>query len=98
MNVATLEKAPETVSINDIASVLFKLPAEQIAMVYDFVLFLQARHGQPVDVSDIWTEEDLTELREASLQYASATILSNEQEVHRCIFTAKLCVDLPHTS
>ena len=82
MNVATLERASENVSINDIASILFKLPAEHIAMVYDFVLFLQARHGQPVDVSDGWTEEDITELREASLQYASATILSNEQELY----------------
>ena len=33
-----------------------------------------------IDESASWTEEDVNELSEASLQYADATILADEQE------------------
>ncbi|MCX6050850.1 MAG: hypothetical protein NT075_37655 [Chloroflexi bacterium] len=82
MNVTLDERSLTKVELNDVVSALFKLPAEQIATVYDFILFLQMRHGQPIDESDSWTEEDVNELRAASLQYAAVTILANDQEFH----------------
>jgi len=82
MNVAILEEDVKKVAIDDVVNALFKLPSAQIMTVYDFILFLQARHGQLIDESDSWTDEDLIELRTASLQHAAATILSDEQELY----------------
>ena len=62
-----MEKIP---SVKEIVATLFALPPEQIATVYEFILFLQTRHPQAIDISDSWTEEDLVDLRNASLQYA----------------------------
>ncbi len=82
MGVGLTEKNLTKVALNDVVSELFKLPSEQIATVYDFILFLQMRHSQPVDESDSWTEEDINQLREASLQYAGVTILADEPELY----------------
>ena len=81
-NIAILKENVKKVAIDDVVNALFKLPSEQIMAVYDFILFLQARHGQMIDESDSWTEEDLIDLRKASLQYAAATSLNDEQELH----------------
>ena len=51
---------------------LLTLPPEKISEVWDFVAFLQGRYaGTPsVDVSDTWTDKDMTDLSTASLVYA----------------------------
>ena len=48
------------------------LPAEKVAEVQDFILFLKDRHGyeKPIDESDTWTDEDLHDLTTAVLNHA----------------------------
>ena len=70
-----MEKIP---SVKEVVNALFTLPPEQVATVYEFILFLQTRHGSVIDVSDSWTEEDLADLTSASLQYASEALLADE--------------------
>jgi hypothetical protein len=70
-----MEKTP---SVTEVVNALVTLPPEQIATVYEFILFLQTRHGQAVDVSDGWTEEDMADLTNASLQYASEALVADE--------------------
>jgi hypothetical protein len=74
---ALMEKVP---SVKEIVDALFTLPPEQITTVYEFILFLKTRHGEAIDVSDSWTEEDLVDLRTASLQYASEALLADEAD------------------
>ncbi|MDH7486467.1 MAG: hypothetical protein QHJ81_09365 [Anaerolineae bacterium] len=66
----------------EILEVLFTLPPEKVAEVYDFVTFLQERYGQrtTMDVSDAWSEEDLEDLMRASLTYAERTVWAGEEE------------------
>lgn len=70
-----MEKVPP---IKEVVDALFTLPKEQIATVYEFIMFLQARYGQEVDIAEEWTDEDVEDLRTASLQYISASLLSDE--------------------
>jgi hypothetical protein len=70
-----MEKVP---SVKEIVEALVTLPSEQIATVYEFILFLQSRHGEAIDVSDHWTEEDMAHLTSASMQYASEALLADE--------------------
>jgi hypothetical protein len=70
-----MEKVP---SVQEVVDALFMLPPEQIATVYEFILFLRTRHGSTIDVSDNWTEEDIADLTTASLQYASEALLADE--------------------
>ena len=72
-----MEKIP---SVKEVVDALFTLPSEQIATVYEFILFLQTRHGAAIDVSDSWTEEDMVDLTNASLQYASEALLADEPD------------------
>jgi hypothetical protein len=70
----------ENVAVKDVVDALFKLPSEQIATVYEFILFLQDRHGQAVDIADEWSDEDANDLTTASLRYAAETVLMDEAE------------------
>ncbi|MCL4301030.1 MAG: hypothetical protein KJ077_35175 [Anaerolineae bacterium] len=70
----------ENVAVKDVVDALFKLPSEQIATVYEFILFLQARHGQTVDVAGEWSDEDVNDLIAATLHYASETVLADEAD------------------
>jgi len=65
-------------SIPDVVRQLCTLPAERIAEVYDFVLFLKTRHERPVEQSDEWSEEDMRDASRASLNYAEASLLAEE--------------------
>ena len=58
--------------VQQIMQALLTLPPEKISEVWDFVAFLQGRYaGTPsVDVSDTWTDKDMTDLSTASLVYA----------------------------
>jgi hypothetical protein len=55
----------------EIIEVLNALPAEKVAEVRDFAIFLRERYtnNQTVDESDEWTEEDLQDVTIASLRY-----------------------------
>ena len=66
----------------EILGALSTLPSEKVAEVYDFVAFLQERYGQrtTIDVSDVWSEEDIHDLVQASLAYAESTIWAGEEE------------------
>jgi hypothetical protein len=69
-----MEKTP---SVREVVDALFTLPPTEITTVYKFILFLQSGHDQAIDVSDSWTEEDMTDLTNASMEYASE-ILADE--------------------
>lgn len=58
--------------LQQIMQALLTLPPEKISEVWDFVAFLQERYaGTPsLDVSDTWTDQDMTDLSTASLMYA----------------------------
>jgi hypothetical protein len=56
--------------VKEVVRALLALPPERVAEVYDFILFLQNRYGQVMDISDTWTEQDIADLVEASLSYA----------------------------
>ena len=70
-----MDKVP---SVKEVVDALFTLRPEQIATVYEFILFLQTRQGAAIDVSDSWTEEDMVDVTNASLQYASEALLTDE--------------------
>jgi hypothetical protein len=80
VNAEAVRTAPETVDMLEVIQALFRLPSQQRLQVYDFVLFLQGKYGQAVDERDNWTDEDLVDLREASLQYIDATIYADEND------------------
>ena len=56
----------------EILEVIKSLPAEKVAEVKDFAIFLRERYGKTemVDESDEWTDEDLRDVTIASLRYA----------------------------
>jgi hypothetical protein len=66
----------------EILDALSTLPTEKVAEVYDFITFLRERYSQrtAVDMSDVWSEEDLQDLIRASLAYAEGTIWAREEE------------------
>lgn len=55
----------------EILDVLKSLPAEKVAEVKDFAVFLRERYGknETVDESDEWTDEDLNDFALASFAY-----------------------------
>jgi hypothetical protein len=57
--------------VKDVVRALLALPPEHLAEVYDFILFLQERHGHVIDISAEWTAEDITDLTKASLSHVS---------------------------
>lgn len=62
----------EKKQVEDILRALSALPTDKVAEAQDFILFLRERYGkqQPIDESDLWTEEDLSDLTAAALSYA----------------------------
>ena len=56
----------------EIIDVLKSLPSEKIAEVKDFAVFLRERYGknETIDESDEWTDEDMQDVSNASLNYA----------------------------
>lgn len=56
----------------EILDVLKSLPSEKVAEVKDFAIFLRERYGknETIDESDEWTDEDLRDISNASLNYA----------------------------
>jgi hypothetical protein len=57
----------------EILDVLKSLPSEKVAEVKDFAVFLRERYGksETIDESDEWTDEDLHDVSNASLNYAN---------------------------
>lgn len=55
----------------EILEVIKSLPAEKIDEVKDFAIFLRERYGKSeiIDESDEWTDEDLQDISNASLNY-----------------------------
>jgi hypothetical protein len=55
----------------EILDVLKSLPSEKVAEVKDFAVFLRERYGksETVDESDEWTDEDLQDASNASINY-----------------------------
>jgi hypothetical protein len=66
--------------VQQIVQTLRTLPPEKAAEVWDFVIFLRERYAvmQPVDVNDSWSEQDLHDLRRASLAYADSALWGGE--------------------
>ncbi len=56
----------------EILDVLKNLPSEKIVEVKDFAVFLRERYGknEKIDESDEWTDEDLQDVSNASLNYS----------------------------
>lgn len=56
----------------EILEVIKSLPSEKIDEVRDFAVFLRERYGKTeiVDESDEWTDDDLQDITNASLNYA----------------------------
>jgi hypothetical protein len=64
----------------EILQILQTLPADKITEVYDYLAFLRERYAanKSIDVSDSWTDADLTDLITASVAHAEKTILAGE--------------------
>jgi hypothetical protein len=60
----------------EIIRALRHLAPEKVREVRDFALFLKERsqRGQPVNESDEWTDEDIRDFLEASIEYADKTL------------------------
>ena len=56
----------------EILDVLKSLPSDKVAEVKDFAVFLRERYGkgENIDDSDEWTDEDLQDVSNASLNFA----------------------------
>lgn len=56
----------------EILDVLKSLPSEKVAEVKDFAVFLRERYGKSETIaeSDEWTDEDLQDVSNASIDYA----------------------------
>jgi hypothetical protein len=70
--------------IQYILSGLLTLPFEKLIEVRDYVQFLQHRYQQvtAIDHNDAWSEDDLRDLSQASLQYAAhAFVLTEASDV-----------------
>jgi hypothetical protein len=64
-----MQEAP----VEEVVRALLTLPPERVTEVRDFVLFLQSRYRQTVDVADAWTEDDIRDLVAASLAYGAGS-------------------------
>ena len=71
---------PET-HVKQIIQALYALPPEKVTEVWDFVAFLQDRYAEvePVDTDDSWNDQDLHDLRQASLAYAESALWVEEK-------------------
>jgi len=60
----------------EILQTLQALPADKLAEVYDYMTFLRERYGQHpgIDVSDVWSDEDINDFMATSLGYADHAI------------------------
>jgi hypothetical protein len=61
----------------EILNLLRSLPADKIAEVKDFALFLKARYGteaEAVDESSEWSEEDIKDLSATTLDYSDQVL------------------------
>jgi hypothetical protein len=60
----------------EILEALQSLPADKVEAVYDYVTFLRQRYGEdhPIDKSDAWSEEDISDLVAASLAHAQQSL------------------------
>lgn len=56
----------------EIIEVIKSLPSEKVDEVKDFAIFLRERYGKSeiIDESDEWTEEDIQDIANTSLNYA----------------------------
>jgi len=56
----------------EILVTLQMLPADKLAEVYDYISFLRERYtgASAVDTSDVWSDEDISDLVAASAIYA----------------------------
>lgn len=56
----------------EILEVIKSLPSEKVDEVKDFAIFLRERYGksESIDESDEWTEEDMQDVANTSLNYA----------------------------
>ena len=61
--------------VRQIVQVLMTLPPEKVIEVWDFVAFLQERYVTTtfLDVSDMWTDQDLVYITAGSLGHAGQT-------------------------
>jgi len=68
----------------EIIQALRHLPPEKVREVRDFALFLkeQFQRGQPVNESDEWTDEDIRDFLEASIEYADRTLPREADSEH----------------
>lgn len=64
----------------EILQTLQVLPADKVAEVYDYLIFLRERYARArtVDVSDAWSDEDIHDLVMASLAHAERTVWAGE--------------------
>lgn len=77
---AVIDHPVQEAQVNQIVQVLRVLPPEKVAQVWDFVAFLQDRYqgSQAVDANDAWSDQDLHDLRMASLAYAQSALWAEE--------------------
>lgn len=56
----------------EILEIIKSLPSEKVDEVKDFAIFLRERYGknETIDESDEWSDEDLQDISNASLNYA----------------------------
>ncbi len=60
----------------EILQTLQVLPADKLAEAYEYIAFLRERYAQRpgVDVSDAWSDEDISDFMATSLDYADRAI------------------------
>lgn len=56
----------------EILEVIKSLPSDKVDEVKDFAIFLRERYGKSktIDESDEWTDEDLQDISNSSINYA----------------------------
>ncbi len=79
---AVIDRPSQESQVTQIVQVLRVLPPEKVAEVWDFVAYLQDRYAgaQPVDADDSWSDQDLHDLRRASLAYAESVLWTEEKD------------------
>ena len=77
---AVINQPSQEAQVVQIIQVLRALPPEKVVEVWDFVVFLQDRYAatQPVDINNAWSDQDLQDLRKASLAYAESVLWAEE--------------------
>ena len=77
---AVIDRTSQEAQMVQIVQVLRALPPKKVIEVWDFVAFLQDRYAaaQQLDVNDAWSNQDLQDLRMASLAYAESVLQAEE--------------------